>query len=112
MVWRRVTIGILLGSLALCAWVYLRDRGSPPLREPAAVQAALDANEMLNVIAPASACAERCRTQVVGRTNAGVWRVRLTTPAWQRCFDVNVGQFGYSPQHGMIGLRSASWCRH
>ena len=104
MPWRAIAAVAVTVLTALAVWMYARDRGGAVVREPAMIQASLDADEMLNLVAPRRTCTGRCRAGVLGRRAGSTWRIRLTGPSWQRCFDVDVSRFGYSVQRGVSGI--------
>jgi hypothetical protein len=106
MMWRRITavaIGLCLG---LGLWICLRDlnASAPDITDHA--RAVIDAQEVLDTIASAQTCGVNgCRAQVLGHVADRVWRLRLTTPSWRRCFLVNVGTFPYA-EYGPGSVRA------
>jgi hypothetical protein len=109
MIWRGLTIGLLLGCAALTAIVYL---GSGAIDHHVAERslAASDARQVLRMVADPATCSGRCSAQVIDRSGAHRWRVRLVAPRWERCFEIEVTAFNYSPDRGLSGLRQEG-CR-
>jgi hypothetical protein len=105
MIWRFATASLVAASVALVAWMYVRDRAgySPPQAERA--QAGLDAERVLTALGPSRACRGHCSVDLVRRIAPGQWLVRFRAPTWQRCFVVNVHAFAYRPQSGLSGVR-------
>jgi hypothetical protein len=109
---RRVTAALVLALVAVCAWMYLRDRGLPasPRSLPERSLALADATQVLQLLARQADCSGGCGAEVLDHTVAGTWRVRIDTGAWRRCFSVSLNRFAYSAQGGMRGIEAAS-CR-
>jgi hypothetical protein len=117
MIWQRVAIWrtlvlVLLGAcFALSGWIYVRDRPSVNTEQWGRQRAQLDAERILSLLGGAHSCHYQCAIEVLGPRGRHSWRVQLTAPSWQRCFDVDVSEFGDSAGHGgLSGLRSVS-CR-
>jgi hypothetical protein len=108
MPWRGITVAAVVAILGLGGWVYGRDRGAEPAAPSPMIQASLDADEMLNLITSPESCGGRCRATLLDSPSPGIWRIRLSGPAWERCLDLDVSRFGNTDQHGMTGISSTS----
>jgi hypothetical protein len=107
---RAITLALLGACVALGGWMYLRDRPPTNLQQ-GSVRAQVDGERILTLLGGDQSCHYECAIEVLGKTGPQAWRVQLTAPSWQRCFDVNVATFEYSDDHGGLnGLRSVS-CR-
>lgn len=103
--WRRVTVALVAVSLALVAWMYLRDRAGYTTQQAERAHAGIDAERVFNLVEPTRACGGRCSIELLDQVAPHRWRIRLRAPAWQRCFVLNVNAFTYLPQSGLGGLR-------
>lgn len=111
MIWRRVTFLLVGLCIATCAWMYFRDRNTGSPAQSASVDAEVDAGQMLDMMSSSKSCAGRCNVAVQGQTASGDWRVRLSAPTWQRCFDLDVQRFDYTSTRGLSGIRSSPCAR-
>jgi hypothetical protein len=108
---RRLTALLFITFVAICGWIYLRDRATAVVLQPGSNVAQADGQRLLNELAPGPGCAIRCRVDVAGSSSPDSWHVLLTGPAWQRCFLITLRAFGYDGQHGFRGLRSENCSR-
>lgn len=108
MVWRRLTLLLVASCVAICAWMYLRDRDAGGPVQSSRVEAEVDASQMLDMVSSSRSCEGRCSAAVLGQTASGRWRIRLSAPTWQRCFDLDVQTFDYTSARGLSGIRSAA----
>jgi hypothetical protein len=106
MSWQRATFVLIAICVALCGWIFVRDRDAPMVAEPQRMEAQLDANRTLTALTNASCSG--CTAQVLTKTGATTWSVRLASPRWRRCFMIDVAAFGQTAAHGFSGLRSTS----
>src|SRR5689334_14175747 len=106
MTWPRVTGLLLVVSVVICVWMYLRDRGTPVAVQAGSNVAQADGNRLLNALAPGPTCGARCGVNVYGSSSADHWRVTLTGPSWQRCFVITLSEFSYAEARGFSGVRS------
>jgi hypothetical protein len=109
MTWKWLTGLLLAMCVAICVWMYLRDRATPVVLHPGSDDVAqVDGNRLLNVLTSRSDCAKRCGVDVYGSSSGDRWRIALTGPSWQRCFVITVGEFGYADAGGFSGVRSVT----
>jgi hypothetical protein len=108
MTWPRVIGFLLVMCVAICVWMYLRDRATPVVVHAGSNVAQADGNWLLNTLAPPPACGTRCGVNVYGSSSDDHWRVALTGPSWQRCFAITLSEFGYADAHGFSGVRSVT----
>jgi hypothetical protein len=102
--WFYATIGLLLMSSCLTAWVYLRDRDTNwRLPEPQLAQA--DAALTLNNALDGADCRSDCAAEVLGRNGSHRWLVRIIVGQRSRCVLINLDIFTYIPQHGLYGVQ-------
>jgi hypothetical protein len=105
---RRLTAALAGLFLAICAWMYLRDVGGATPPSPERVRAQADAGMALRLVTAPGSCASWCSADVLDKQGAGLWRVRLRTRAWRRCFVVRLSEFAFSSDHGLTGLRATA----
>lgn len=108
MIWRLATALIVALTVTLVGFMYLRDRDTSAARLDERRLAAADGREVLGSLTTVQSCAGGCRADAIDRVAPSVWRVRLQTPTWRRCFELQIRAFGYSPETGFRGLRSVS----
>lgn len=110
MTWKWLTAMLFALCVVICVWIYLRDRTTAALAQPeskAALAAQADGSKLLDALASPPACGGRCGVDVYRSSSADRWRVALTGPSWQRCFDITVSDFNYSDARGFSGVRLA-----
>lgn len=102
----RLLLAALAGVLAVTVVSICFVLASPAatLRE----RALDDARQVLSFLRPSKECGGRCTLQPLRQVAHGTWRVRLETPAWSRCFLITLSEFGYVPDHGVVGLRAVA----
>jgi hypothetical protein len=104
----RLTAGLAGLFIAICAWMYLRDVGGAAPSAPERVRAQADAGMALRLVTAPGSCASGCAADVIDKQSAGVWRVRLQTREWRRCFVVRLNAFAFSSDHGVTGLQTTA----
>lgn len=107
MISRRITVALVGVFIAICAWMYVRDRPSGPTVS-GRTRAQLAADRILGLVAPSKTCAGRCVATVLNGTGPSTWRVEIAGPSWARCFSVDLREFGDSQEQGLSGLQAAS----
>jgi hypothetical protein len=103
--WLFVTVGLLLASVCLVGWIYLRDHDTSGWRPSERQRVQSDASTALIVISDAG-CRSGCATEVLGRTRPHRWLVRLTVRGRSRCLQIDVDTFRVSQRHGFTGVQS------
>jgi HAMP domain-containing protein len=103
---RRLTAALAALFIAICAWMYLRDVGGATPSAPERVRAQAAAGMALRLVTPPGSCSSGCAADVIDEQGAGLWRVRLQTRAWRRCFVLRLSAFAFSSDHGVTGLRT------
>jgi hypothetical protein len=107
MKWLYVTIGLLASSVCLIGWIYLRDRSTsskPPAalsneRQMAHIAASITLSEI------GGGCHPDCRAEVLDRSGAHLWLVRVTAHGRTRCLQINLGAFRVNGAHRLSGVR-------
>jgi hypothetical protein len=107
MKWLYVTIGLLATSVCLVGWIYLRDRNTssylpPPLTERQLAH--VDATATLNHLAGAD-CRSHCAAELLARTKAEHWLIRITVKGHPRCLQINLNTFTVSQPSDLTGVR-------
>ncbi|MGN6870637.1 MAG: hypothetical protein ACTHMY_19775 [Solirubrobacteraceae bacterium] len=94
--WRIATIVLIAASVAVGAWVAVRDRGNPPWHPAQLAQAEQDAHQVLTSIELTSYCARGCSETVVDNTAPDTWRFRLRVGVSRRCYLIRLDAFSSS----------------
>jgi hypothetical protein len=105
---RRLTAALAGSFIAICVWMYLRDVGGATPSAPERVRARADAGMVLRLVTAPGGCASGCAADVIDKQGAGLWRVRLRTRSWSRCFVVRLSEFAFSSDHWVTGLRTTA----
>ena len=77
----------------------------PPLSGKS--RAGADAIKVLALLAPPS-CDSRCAAHLLGKSGAHTWLVQLSSPSWQRCFELDLTAFSYRVDRGFSGLSTTN----
>jgi hypothetical protein len=107
MKWLYVTIGLLASSACLIGWIYLRDR-STSTRPPSALSterqmARIAASVALSEID--GGCHPDCRAEVLNRSGAHRWLVRIAAQARIRCLQIDLTTFSVNGAHRLSGVQ-------
>ncbi|MGZ4324865.1 MAG: hypothetical protein ACXVV5_22695 [Solirubrobacteraceae bacterium] len=105
MIWRRVTAVLVCACLAVPVLMYLRDVGAGP-PTPTSSEARFDAQRLLASISPQGGT--QCGVEMLGVRAPHTWRVKLRTPTWQGCYDLDPAAFRFTTAHGFGGV---NWAR-
>jgi hypothetical protein len=110
--WLCATVGLLIVSLCLLGWIFLRDRDTSSWQPPEHQLAQVDANNVLNVLG--GACPAGCPTRLLGlhRTKSHHWLMRITVSRKTQCLEINLDTFAVSQQRGLSGVKPSRCALH
>jgi hypothetical protein len=100
--WLALTAALLSASVALLAWVYLRDRHTDDWRPPERQLARADARAATAALAGAS-CHAGCAIELLAHTSSDVWLVRLDLRPRPQCLQIELRAFATGPL-GLSGV--------
>jgi hypothetical protein len=107
--WLGLTVALLSASVALLAWVYLRDRDTAGWRPPQRQLVRADARVAAAALTGAS-CHAVCAAEPLARVSSDVWLVRIDWRPRPRCLLIDLGTFAIGPR-GFSGVRSTRCSR-
>jgi hypothetical protein len=104
MKWLAVTLCLLLASMGLVGWIYLRDRDAGAWQPPERALARADAVTAFDVMGGGPGCDVACNVELVSRLAPRRWLARMTIHASTRCVEIRLDAFSTSEAHGLLGV--------
>jgi hypothetical protein len=103
--WLAATAALVAATVALGAWIWLRDRSTSGWRGAGRALAFSDAQVLLGGIS-GHRCGAGCDARVVGQDGDGRWLVRLRLNGSAQCYRLDTDAFTSSVTHGVAGVEA------